>query len=152
MSMSQSGTVTLYLFSGGAQAANTAWQNGLIDQSTTDYVVYVSPGFGWGQGTDILHGTQGTYWIANPTSAKDALANQALGLPALFDSSITYGITSCDHDFACVAGSVQFGTLFGSLNGDPCDAQLPQPNGGDPDPDDPNDPDPGDDPPKVDVF
>ena len=128
MEASQSGTITLFLFSGSAQAANTDFPPG--EQQDIDYVVYVSPGFGTGQSGNILRGTKGTYWISNPSSANDANANEGNGtqLPL---AGVTYLETGCDHDFYCTMTSPiidprtgqnfnKNNSFFGSVSGGAC--------------------------------
>jgi RHS repeat-associated protein len=119
LQQSPSGTITLFLFSGGAQAANAAWwyQKTTPAASSIDYVVYVSPGFGFGQEGNILRGTKGTYWISNPNDVFDQYANEGTGtqLPL---AGVTYLTTTCHHDFTCAAK--QFQDLFSRLSGAPC--------------------------------
>ena len=114
ISKSSNGQITLYLFSGGAQAANAAWQSGQIDQASIAYVVYVSPGFGPGQDGNILTGTAGTYWISNPGSLTDYMVNLGQGTTGSLPGVDEYFTTSCDHDFACVA--YEYSDFFCSLN------------------------------------
>ena len=117
---SPSGTITLFLFSGGAQATNTAWANGGIDQSKIDYVIYVSPGFGPGQGSNILKGTKGTYWISNPFSNSDALANVGYGTQGPIKGVHYLPALTCFHSSDCVADNTYFRTLFAKLDGPDC--------------------------------
>lgn len=118
---SPSGTVTLIVFSGGAQAINRYFQDNHVDASKIDYVVYVSPGFGTGQGANFLRGTKGTIFIYNPDSLEDWAANWGAGTQPddlRKDKTIDLEVTTCEHDFACVLR--QFNFLIAPRLGQPC--------------------------------
>jgi RHS repeat-associated protein len=104
ISQSPTGGITLYCFSGGAQACNTAVTTAGINPASINYVFYLSPGLGPLTGlSPILDGTQGTFVISNPASPTDAAA----GIFAQYLSGtsqgppIQYLQNTCDHDFVC---------------------------------------------------
>ncbi len=119
ISQSPTGEITLYLFSGGAAAANAAWNDGQIDASKIQYVVYVEPGLGdvasSGPAT-VLGGTQGTFYINNELSPKDDLAGYfpSSGVVASQGPPIQFYSTNCDHDFACAISTPATNRLDGS--------------------------------------